>query len=54
MIRLTDAQWELIREHFPEENYPAERVGRKPDPSRKVLEAMLWILNTGAQWHMLP
>ncbi len=54
MIRLTDEQWERIREHFPEESYPAERAGRKPVPARKVLEAALWILNTGAQWHMLP
>ena len=54
MIRLTNEQWERIREHFPEESYPAERSGRKPIPARKVLEAALWILNTGAQWHMLP
>ena len=54
MLRLTDAQWERIREHFPEENVPEGRPGRKPVPARSVLEAVLWILNTGAQWHMLP
>lgn len=54
MIRLSDEQWELIREHFPEESYPANRPGRKPIPARKVLEAALWILNTGAHWHTLP
>ena len=54
MIRLSDEQWERIRKHFPEENIPEGRPGRKPIPTRKVLEAVLWILNTGAQWHMLP
>jgi transposase len=53
-VTLTDAQWEKIREHFPEENIPEGRPGRKPVPTRHVLEAVLWILNTGAQWHMLP
>src|SRR6266566_4275722 len=54
MIRLTDEQWERIRDHFPEEHIPDGRPGRKPIPTRRVLEAVLWILNTGAQWHMLP
>ncbi len=54
VITLTDAQWERIRRHFPEENIPEGRPGRKPVPARPVLEAVLWILNTGAQWHMLP
>jgi transposase len=54
MLRLSDEQWERIREHFPEENIPEGRPGRKPVPAREVLEAVLWILNTGAQWHMLP
>src|SRR5215467_769805 len=54
MIRLTDEQWERIRDHFPEENIGDGRPSRKPTPTRCVLEAVLWILNTGAQWHMLP
>jgi transposase len=52
MIRLGDEQWERIRNHFPEEHIPDGRPGRKPIPTRRVLEAVLWILNTGAQWHM--
>ncbi|MCX8114010.1 MAG: IS5 family transposase, partial [Burkholderiaceae bacterium] len=54
MQRLTDEQWDLIRGYFPEEHIPEGRPGRKPVPTRDVLEAVLWILNTGAQWHMLP
>lgn len=54
MQRLSDAHWERIREHFPEERHPDDRPGRKPIPAREVLDAVLWILNTGAQWHMLP
>ena len=54
MIRLRDEQWERIRNHFPEEHIADGRPGRKPIPPRRVLEAVLWLLNTGAQWHMLP
>lgn len=54
MLRLRDDQWERIREHFPDEHIPESRPGRKPVPARAVLEAVLWILNTGAQGHLLP
>jgi transposase len=54
MLSLTDEQWARIRDHFPEEHIPEDRPGRKPVAPRHVLEAVLWILNTGAQWHMLP
>jgi len=43
-----------VQKHFPEENISASRPGRKPIHARRVLEAALWILTTGAQWHMLP
>lgn len=54
MNKLTDAQWNRIRHHFPEENPAPGKTGRKPVPARRILDAVLWILNTGAQWHMLP
>jgi len=54
MVRLSDEQWERIREYFPEENIPEGRPEQKPVPTREVLEAVPWILNTGAQWQMLP
>ena len=54
MVTLTDQQWERIRHRFPEEHRPKSHPGRKPIATRDVLEAVLWILNTGAQWHMLP
>lgn len=54
MVKISDAHWDRIRHHFPEENIPGERPGRKPVPARRVLDAVLWVLKTGAQWHMLP
>ena len=54
MIHLSDEPWERIRERIPEENIPDGRPGRKSIPTRRVLEAVLRILNTAAQCHMLP
>ena len=54
MLRLRDDQWDRIREHFAEEQIAESRRGRKPVPARAILEAVLSILNTGAQWHLLP
>jgi transposase len=51
---LDDAQWKRIREQIPEENFPHDRPGREPVPARKILDVVFWILNAGAQWHMLP
>lgn len=53
MLRLSDQHWERIREHFPRKTLRRGAQCRKPISSRQVLEAVLWILNAGAQWHML-
>jgi hypothetical protein len=34
MVKISDAHWDRIRHHFPEENIPDERPGRKPVPAR--------------------
>jgi hypothetical protein len=36
-------RWERVRGHFPEENLSGGLPGRKPVPTREVLEAVLWI-----------
>ena len=48
--RLTDGEWELIRDAFPA---PA-RTGRPPRDRRQVVDGILWILRTGAPWRDLP
>jgi transposase len=48
--RLTDDQWELIRDVFP----PPARTGRPRVDWRAVIDGILWILRTGAPWRDLP
>ena len=48
--RLTDAQWTLIEDVFA----LPKRTGRPPSNPRDMIDGILWILNTGAQWRDLP
>ena len=48
--RLTDEQWNLIADVFPE----PERTGRPPRDRRQVMDGILWILRTGSPWRDLP
>jgi transposase len=53
---LTDEQWEAIRDSIPEPERQGttERGGRPWRDPRDVLNAILWILRTGAPWADLP
>jgi transposase len=48
--RLTDKQWALIADLFPT---PAP-TGRPPTDRRLVVDAILWMLQTGSPWRDLP
>ena len=50
-IKLTDAQWQKILPLL--QSCPEIRLGAGRD-CRRFLEAVLWILRSGAQWRLLP
>jgi transposase len=49
---LSDAAWERIKPLLPEEE-PTDR-GRPWSSHRRIIDATLWILRTGAPWRDLP
>ena len=51
LTRLTDEQWARIEPELPG---PTKKGGRPPKPHRPMVEAMVWILRTGAPWRDLP
>jgi len=50
---VSDADWAVLEPllRFPQR---ADRRGRPPADTREVLNGVLWILRTGAQWRELP
>lgn len=51
--QLSDEQWNLIAEFFPE-HVPSPLGGRPACPPRACLEGILWLLRSGARWKDLP
>lgn len=47
---LTDEQWSVIEDLFPESAW----TGPPPADPRKMLDAILWVDNTGAKWRDIP
>lgn len=51
LVRLGHEQWERIEALLP----PATKTGgRDAKPHRPMVEAMIWVLRTGAPWRDLP
>ena len=53
-MNLTDDQWARLDPSIPEPPRRADGRGRPWTPRRPVLDGVLWILRTGAQWQELP
>lgn len=51
LVRLTDAQWRRLEPSLPR---ATQTGGRNAKPHRPMVEAMIWILRTGAPWRDLP
>lgn len=51
---LTDAQWAVIEPLIPKKPKRADGRGRPRCPDRAVLNGILWVMRTGAQWADLP
>jgi transposase len=51
---LTDTQWEIVCSILPEDPVRPDGRGRPWSDRRTVLNGILWILRTGAQWADLP
>lgn len=51
LIRLTDDQWRRLERSLPAATHTG---GRNAKPHRGMVEAMIWILRTGAPWRDLP
>jgi len=51
--QLSDAQWFLIADLFPEKEM-TRAGGRPPIAARPCLEGILWVLRSGARWKDLP
>ena len=51
LVRLTSAQWQRIEPLLPG---PSKKGGRPPKSHKLVIEALVWILRTGAPWRDMP
>ncbi len=47
---LTDQQWSAIESLIPKPSH----MGRPPRDAREMMDALMWILRTGAPWRDLP
>ena len=53
-MEITEEQWIKIERLLPKKELVEKKNGRPWQDARQVLNGVLWILETGAQWKNLP
>jgi len=53
-VELTDEQWDIIKPLIPEPPKRPDGRGRPRRDNREILNGILWIMRTGAQWKDMP
>ena len=51
---LTEEQWQILEPVFRHQKRQPGKAGRPPREPRGMVEAILWVLRTGAPWADLP
>nr|RIX96731.1 transposase [Deinococcus sp. RM] len=54
VVELTDQHWHIVAPLFSDPPRRIDGKGRPRAPSRPILNAVLWIVRTGAPWKDLP
>lgn len=53
-IYLSDMEWKVLEPMLPKAKRRKDGRGRPPKDPRDVLNGIIWILFSGAPWHLLP
>ena len=51
---ISNEQWEIISHQLPKSKSSPGKKGRPPQDKRQVLNGIIWICRTGAQWNEMP
>lgn len=54
MVTLSNQRWHKIMPLLPKMNTRKDGKGRPAQNQKKVFEAILWVLESGASWKKLP
>ena len=53
-VYLSDAEWTVLEPLLPKVKRSKDGRGRPPKDPREVFNGIVWILFSGAPWHLLP